>query len=184
VGVWVDHRFSWVGREWKRELKYRSSTLVTEVDLYHREMGLLLACEDAVDFHENVLVRQIAVENLEPRKREIRLFFANNLSISGNDVGDTAAFDPKTGGVVHYKGPRYFLANGMAQNSDDLAGFAVGQKGHGAHEGTYRDAEDGVLSGNPICPGIGGFRDLFEPDSRRHVSWNGALLACGRRDVA
>ncbi len=43
------------------------------------------------------------MENLQPEKREIRLFFTNDFDISGNSVGDTAAFDPKTGGIVHYK---------------------------------------------------------------------------------
>jgi len=42
--------------------------------------------------------------------REIRLFFTLDLGISGNELGDTAGYDPKTGAVVHYKGARYFLA--------------------------------------------------------------------------
>ncbi|MBF8248978.1 MAG: hypothetical protein HW374_1778, partial [Bacteroidetes bacterium] len=29
-------------------------------------------------------------------------------NISGNSVGDTAAYDPEAKGIVHYKGSRYF----------------------------------------------------------------------------
>ena len=127
--------------------------LVTQVSLYHEEMGLLLVCHDAVDFHENIYVREISVENLRPRPREIRLFFVQDFNISGNDVGDTAAYDPKTHGVVHYKGARYFLAGGCTSQSEGLNQFAVGQKRISGKEGTFKDAEDGELSGSSVAQG-------------------------------
>jgi glucoamylase len=153
TGVWVDGRFSWIGKDWKIDMMYVPDTLVTEVNLYNQQLGLILTCHDAVDFHENVLLREITVENLEPGKREIRLFFTNDFDISGNSVGDTAAFDPKTGGIVHYKDNIYFLANGMSDRSSALTSFAVGQKSMCDLQGTFRDAEDGVLSENPIAQG-------------------------------
>ncbi len=152
-GVWVDGGFSWVGKGWKLDLLYVPDTLVTDVSLYNPDLGILLRCNDAVDFHENVFLKKISIENLNAKKREVRLFFANDFSISGNDVGDTAAFDPKTGGIVHYKDDIYLLANGRTEHANGLSGFAVGQKGLGDLEGTFRDAEDGVLSGNPIAQG-------------------------------
>lgn len=152
-GIWVDGLFSWVGKDWKIDLQYMPDTLVTDVNLYNEALGILLRCNDAVDFHENVFVRKMSIENFHEKKREIRVFFASDFSISGNDVGDTAAFDPKTGGIVHYKDDIYFLVNGKTEGSDGLTGFAVGQKGLGGLEGTYRDAEDGKLSGNPIAQG-------------------------------
>jgi glucoamylase len=153
LGVWADHRFSWIGQGWKRDLKYVADSLVTEVGLFHKDMQVLLTCQDAVDFHENVLIREIFVENLSPHAREIRLFFSNDFNISGNDVGDTAALDPKTGAIVHYKAARYFLIGGRCEESEGLSQFAVGQKGIGGKEGTFKDAEDGELSGNPIAQG-------------------------------
>lgn len=151
-GVWVDGRFSWVGEGWQRELRYEEDTLVTNVSLEHRELSLLILCRDAVDFHENIYLREIEVQNLADKEREVRLFFGQDFSISGNSVGDTAAFDPETGGVVHYKGARYFLANAAAGEAG-VTGFAVGQKDHNGREGTFRDAEDGTLSGNAIAQG-------------------------------
>ncbi len=152
-GVWANHGFSWIGPEWKRDLRYVSDTLVTEVSLHQKELELLLICRDAVDFHENIYVREISIENISTDRKEIRLFFGQDFNISGNDVGDTAAFDPKTGGVVHYKGARYFLANGCSLGSTGISQLATGQKGLMGKEGTFRDAEDGVLSGNPIAQG-------------------------------
>ena len=34
-GVWVDQRFSWVDRTWRKDLKYSADTLVTQVSLYY-----------------------------------------------------------------------------------------------------------------------------------------------------
>ena len=152
-GVFVDGRFSWVGEEWRRELNYEEETLVTRVTLYHPELGVLLTCRDAVDFHENVYLRGVAVENMFPDRRNVELFFTQNFDISGNSIGDTAAYDPKSGGIIHYKGSRYFLVNGMSEQFGGLAQFAVGVKNVGDMEGTFRDAEDGHLSGNAIAQG-------------------------------
>jgi GH15 family glucan-1,4-alpha-glucosidase len=116
LGIWVDQQFSWVGADWKVDLEYEEDTLVTRVSLYHKGMGLLLMCRDVVDFHENIYVREIVIENMLPHDRQIRLFLSHNLDISGNSVGDTAAFDPSSGGLIHYKGPRYFLIGGKTED--------------------------------------------------------------------
>ncbi len=152
-GVFVDDRFSWIGQEWKRELLYDEETLVTRVALYYSDLGLLITCRDAVDFHENIYLREIEIENLRPEKRQVRLFFSHDFNISGNSIGDTAAFDPTSGGIVHYKGFRYFLAGGMTEQAERLSQFAVGVKHVGGREGTYVDAEDGTLSGNAVAQG-------------------------------
>jgi GH15 family glucan-1,4-alpha-glucosidase len=153
LGVWVAGKFSWVGEDWQRELAYEPDTMVTKVNLLHPALGILLVCRDAVDFHEDVLVREIIVENLEGSPREVRLFLSLDLGISGNELGDTAGYDPKTGAVIHYKGARYFLAGGLTGTGAGLAQYAVGQTGNDGKEGTFKDAEDGVLSGNPIAQG-------------------------------
>jgi len=152
-GFWAENQFSWVGPEWKMDKLYMEDSIVTQVSLYHAGMALLVVCRDAVDFHENIYLREIAVENMRPEAREIRIFFAQSLNISGNSVGDTAAFDPKTGGVVHYKGKRYFLVSGRTEDHDGLDQFAVGHKNSKGKQGTFMDAEDGHLSSNSIAQG-------------------------------
>jgi glucoamylase len=153
LGIWIDNQFSWVGRDWKIELGYEEDTMVTSVSLYHEGFSLLLMCRDIVDFHENVYIREIILENMAPHDRHIRLFLSHNLDISGNSVGDTAAFDPASGGLIHYKGERYFLIGGRTEHNSGLNQFAVGQKKINGKEGTYIDAEDGSLSGNTIAQG-------------------------------
>ena len=153
LGVWADGLFRWVGPGWRLDLLYEPDTMVTQVNLFHDELGVLITCRDAVDFHENIYIREMMIENLRPATREIRLFFTQSFNISGNSVGDTAAFDPDTDGLVHYKGNRYFLAGGSVDGNEGFSQFAVGQKNGNGKEDTYRDAEDGVLSGNPIAQG-------------------------------
>lgn len=152
-GVWIDGLFSWIGPDWKIEQKYLEDSSVTDVTLYHEKLELLLQCHDAVDFHENIYLREISIENLQSQTREIKIFFNQSFNISGNNVGDTAAFDPKTGGIVHYKGARYFLANGCTEEETSIDQFATGQKNSSGKVGTYKDAEDGMLSGNAISQG-------------------------------
>lgn len=154
-GVFVEGKFSWVRRDtgWKIERGYERDTLVTDVVCTHDELGLTLHCSDCVDFHETLLVRKVRIVNRNDREREVRLFWHVDFRISESDVGDTAAYDPSTQTVTHYKGWRYFLANVMVDGKAGIERFAIGQKGNG-RDGTWRDAEDdGNLGMNPIAQG-------------------------------
>ncbi len=152
LGVWVDGTFSWVGQDWRKELRYEEDTLVTDVSLYNDELELHIRCKDVVDFHENVYLRELEIENMTDRVREVKVFFTQDFSISGNDVGDTAAFDPESEGIVHYKGARYFLINGYVDGEAGLKQYAVKQKS-GDAGGSTQDAEDGYLSGTTVAQG-------------------------------
>ena len=158
-GVWTDDRLVWTSdAAWQKSLLYLKETLATDVTLTHDGLKVHLKCSDAVDFNRNVFVRKIVVTNRADRPREIRLFLQQDLSLYGSKVGDTAYYDPRLSAVVHYRGSRYFLA-GFCRTGDDGADrhgldmFATGTCGFRGAEGTWRDAEDGRLSGNPISQG-------------------------------
>ncbi len=158
-GVWAGDRLVWTSDDgWSRSLLYLADTLATDVRLEHAGLGVRLACNDVVDFHRNVYLRKIEVTNTGPERREIRLFLQQDLSLYGSKVGDTAYYDPRLEAVVHYRGARYVLA-GFCRDGEDgaprhgLDQFATGTCGFRGAEGTWRDAEDGRLSGNPISQG-------------------------------
>jgi GH15 family glucan-1,4-alpha-glucosidase len=110
--VWVDGQFRWVDDAgWQRTLDYAHDTLVTRVTLRHPDLALRLVCQDIVDFHEDLYLRQIVVHNEADREREVRLFFAQDFHISGHVVGDSAYYEPERRAVFHYKGKRWFLIN-------------------------------------------------------------------------
>jgi GH15 family glucan-1,4-alpha-glucosidase len=102
-------------------------------------------------------VRRVTVENTAEEEREVRLFFSHDLHISGNEVGDTAYYEPERRAVFHYKGKRWFVINVAGAGGGDRATgvdqWAVGVKETQGREGTWRDAEDGLLSGNAVAQG-------------------------------
>ncbi len=149
-GVWVDGAFAWVASDgWDRSLKYLPETLVTDVVLTNADLGVELRCSDTVASHQNVFLRRVRVRNLAERARTVKVFIHNDLRLYENPVGDTAFFEPKTKGIVHYKKHRYFLFN----TEPRFDSFATGRKAFREQEGTWRDAEDGELSGGAITEG-------------------------------
>jgi glucoamylase len=150
-GIWVDGQFSWVFSDaWKRSLKYVHETLVTDVTLVNDELGISISCNDTVASHENIFLRRIRVKDLQAdSKRSVQLFFHHDFRIYENKIGDTAFYDPVTRSIIHYKKHRYFLIN----TQPPFDSFATGRKAFGNQEGTWRDAEDGQLSGGAITEG-------------------------------
>ncbi len=153
-GIWVDGQFSWMGREWTKNLRYRDDSLVTDVTLTNESLGLTLRCQDAVDAHLNVYVRQIDVTDLSGRPRDVRFFFCHDFHLYGHEIGDTAFFDPPTRSVIHYKLSRYFLANCRAAARDRADYFSCGVKDTPGRTPSWKDAEDGDLDGSPISWGM------------------------------
>ena len=153
-GVWVDGTLSWVEEDgWTRELRYKPDSLVTEVRLVHKKMGIELTCQDAVDFHEAIYFKRVVVRDLLGKERDVRVFFHIDLSIGGSPVGDTANYDPSTSSVVLYKDDFYFLYNACDRAKCGIDHWAIGSKRVGGAEGTWRDAEDGRLGRNAISQG-------------------------------
>ncbi|MDR4505038.1 MAG: glycoside hydrolase family 15 protein [Candidatus Scalindua sp.] len=153
-GVWTSKGFSWINaNDWKLTLEYQKETLVTSVQAINESLQIKLTCNDVVDFEKNIYLRKILVSNMKNEEREVRLFFHLDLSVLENDIGDTVFYDAKQNSLIHYKGSRYFLVNCSTEDFWGVRQYATGvKKLHGA-EGTWRDAEDGILGGNPIAQG-------------------------------
>ncbi len=153
-GVWADGEFVWIeDADWRRQLRYRSDTLVTDVRLTHKRLELELEFHDLVDFETPVFLRKVTVRDLAGRNREVRLFFHTDLSIDGTPVGDTACYDPATSGLLLYKEESYFLINACDTHKCGIDQWSIGTKRVGGAEGTWRDAEDGLLGRNAISQG-------------------------------
>ncbi len=153
-GVWCDGYMSWVADDgWERSIDYEDDTLVTHVELTHHGLGLRLICNDCVDCSADVYMRRIEVHNLRGGERDVRLFWHQDLNIAGSREGDTAYYDPTRRSIIHYKGQHWFLMNASNGQENGLSSYAVGIIGHHKAQGTWRDAEDGSLSRNPIAQG-------------------------------
>ncbi len=154
-GVWADGTFSWTSDEgWDRRIEYEHETLVGDTQLHNAALGLRLRCRDAVDFDRPIYFKEVTVEDELGREREMRAFQHFDAHLFGNEVGDSAFYDPRSQAIVHYKGRRAFLISGTAGGTTfGLTSFAIGQKDAPGKEGTWRDAEDGELSRNPVAQG-------------------------------
>ncbi|NOZ25413.1 MAG: glycoside hydrolase family 15 protein [Nitrospirae bacterium] len=186
-GVWVDGRCSWIGPEWEKDLRYHDNSLVTLVSLKNESLGLELRCHDTVDADSDVYIKKIEVTDTMKKERRIRLFFCHDFHLYGNDIGDTAYFDPRTRAIIHYKANRYFLICCSGAGRHGVEHYSCGDKEMPGREGTWRDAEDGELSGNPISWGsadstVGIWLDLAPGGKATAYYW----IAAGTnyRDVA
>ncbi|HMK51579.1 MAG TPA: glycoside hydrolase family 15 protein [Thermodesulfobacteriota bacterium] len=153
LGIWVDNEFSWVNRDWDLSLEYADEMLMTQVAAINDHLGVSLHCHDMVDYREDIYIKKIFLKNLQKKEREFRLFFHHDYHILESPTGDTAYYDPDEKAVIHYKENRYFLMSGMRNGLQGIDQYAIGIKEFRGLEGTWKDAEDGRLEGNPIAQG-------------------------------
>jgi glucoamylase len=158
-GVFTDipgkHRSGlfWTTDGWSIRQRYLRDTLVTSVSLDHRELKLSMYCNDVVDFHRNILVRKIKIKNLAQHERVVRIMHHQDFNMFGSKIGDTAYYDPELRALVHYRGKRYLMVSFFQSGEQRIDEYATGTSGFQGAEGTWRDAEDGHLQGNPIAQG-------------------------------
>jgi len=159
VGVWViDGGFAWLDDSWDWQIKYTPGALATDCTARHQGLGVRLRVCHAVLHDRNIFLQRFVVENLRDNAREARMFFAYDLRIDESDIGDTAFYYPYEPAMVHYKRNRYFFFSGLVGDDPEALDsgiwqYACGDKGFRGAEGTWRDAEDGLLSMNAIAQG-------------------------------
>lgn len=148
IGVWVDGQFSWCDDgNWRLSFSYHYSVLVGHTIARHDGLGIILEFDDFVDSTSAAFIRNIHIINHGPA-REIRLYMHQVFVISDSYGSDTAQYLPDESAIVHYKGHRAFVVSLAHADGTPFDNHSVGLFGIEGHEGTYRDAEDGILSGN------------------------------------
>ncbi len=150
IGVWVDSEFSWIDDSWDTSVDFRDDALVAHSSMTHHQLGIHIQTEDFVDYSTDVFGRKIAVTSLLPGARDIRIFMHQVFEISRNGRADTALFEPNGHYIYDYKGHDCLVISGVDQYGDRFDQFAVGNYGIEGKEGTFRDAEDGELSGSLV----------------------------------
>lgn len=181
IGVWVNNEYSWLDDgTWQISMDYLPHAMVGITKAHHEKLQVTLEFEDCVDVERPAFLRNIHVVNAADHPREIRLFMHQVFLISNSLSGDTAQYLPGEPALLHYKGHRAFIISGKGQGGRDFDQFSVGVYGIEGKEGTYKDAEDGQLSGNAVEHGsvdsvIAFHVHLGAHDSGRVNYW----IACG-----
>lgn len=176
IGVWVDEHFSWVrDNGWEISITYEPGTLVGNTLLKNDFLGVALHFQDFVYTTHDILFRRVEIENLKDYHREIRFYVGHDFYIYGDKQQDTALYEPDFQGVLHYRQRRYFCLSGEWENGGQgLSEYSVGKSNYGDREGSWKDAEDGSLHGNPIEQGsvdsIVGYYRGFEPHEKQRLN--------------
>ena len=149
IGVFSEGQFSWLD-DGSWEINIRSDLANTGLSTaFSKRLGVELHFTDTLSYEQNIFLRKVKVHNRFDSEREIRVFFNQQFEIYHSEKGDTAFYDPATHTVIHYEGQRAFLVNALTDDHG-FYDYSVGAFQIEGKEGTYKDAEDGVLSKNPI----------------------------------
>jgi GH15 family glucan-1,4-alpha-glucosidase len=151
IGVWVDGEFSWIGEDWEVTCDIEEDALISDILAVNSKLDITLHFQDTVLHDRNILVRHITIVNQSDESREIRLFMHQMFQISRGGRADTALYVPDEHYILDYKGRCSLLTSGRFTDSGSkFDQYAVGNFGIEGKEGTFRDAEDGELSGSTI----------------------------------
>lgn len=152
IGIWVDGAFSWVDDgSWQIDVSFEPDSLVSEISMTSEKLEVRITAKDFVDYDWDVFCRQLVVENMkDEQKRQVRLFMHQVFQISRAGRADTALFEPNGNYILDYKGRCSLLIYGQTQAGGVFNNYAVGNYGIEGKEGTFRDAEDGQLSGSAV----------------------------------
>ncbi len=151
IGIWVDGAFSWVDDgSWNISVGMREDALVGETSMKSADRQIELKLTDFVTPDDNIFCRQITVNNLSDAPRDVRIFAHQVFQISRAGRADTALYVPEDHYILDYKGNCSLLISGQISDGSAFDQFAIGNYGIEGKEGTFKDAEDGELSGSPV----------------------------------
>lgn len=184
VGVRVDGKISWLDEDknWEFTFKYPHTALIGHTLAKNKAIGIILEFDDAVDAEVSTFMRNIHVVNLYDHPREVKLFMHQAFAIGDSRSNtDTAQYLPDSNAILHYRGRRAFIISG-SHNDKPFDQFTIGLFGVEGHEGSFRDAEDGILSGNNVEHGrvdsiIGFTLDIGAHSSERASYWIAAGMS-------
>ncbi|WP_338603370.1 glycoside hydrolase family 15 protein [Sulfolobus tengchongensis] len=152
-GVWVNGKFSWL-QDLNPKINYVDDTFAVSSTFSFMDINFYL--EDAIDMAYDIWIRKVSLKGGDDK--DVRIFISFDFHVGGNPDGDTALFDPYSEAMIQYKGSRWFLVS----SSIPFYQYATGTKEYKGLLGTWKDCEDGELSGNPISQGSVDFAVSFK----------------------
>ncbi len=150
IGVFVDGEMSWFeNADWNISIGCEKGSCVGAMFAVNERLGITVSSKDAVHNEKDVFIRHFTVTNNREDKREVKLFLSQQFRIFESRRGDTGLFDPRVNAIVHYKGETSILVNAISDGKQ-FDEYNIGLFGIEGKEGTYLDANDGMLENNPI----------------------------------
>ena len=154
IGLFINGTLKWFDDpSWDITVSCDNSAMVNNTKAVNEEMKVDINFSDIIYNEKNILLRKLIIHNKSDERRELKLYFGQEFEISESHREDTAYFDPRSHTVVHYKGRRVFLINGILDGKS-FTDYTTGIFNKDGTGGSYTDAEDGILSQNPIDHGL------------------------------
>jgi GH15 family glucan-1,4-alpha-glucosidase len=151
IGIWVDGSFSWTDDgSWEISVDFEQEALISSIQLNSPSLQVSLLLQDYIDPEYNALIRHINITNHADNERDVRLFMHQVFQISRQGRADTAMYVPDDHYLLDYKGRYCLLIAGQFTDNTDFDQYAVGNYAIEGKAGTFKDAEDGELSENPV----------------------------------
>lgn len=178
IGIWVDDMISWFDDpSWQLTIDYRKETLASKVKAVNEELQIEIDFLDLVYNEKNIIIRNITVHNKANKERLIKVFLNHQFRMYGMAKQDTVYYDPADKTVVHYKGRRLALIGGRL-GKEPMSDYTVGISNLDGKVGTWKDAEDGVLSRNAIEHGPVDSTIAFEKNTDAVKRSTDSRVAC------
>lgn len=176
LGIWVDGQFSWSDDgSWQVSVDFEAEALVGHTNMKNTDLGVEIELIDFVDSKYDAFCRNLKLKNTTTEAKEVRLFFHQVFQISRAGRADTALFVPEASYILDYKGYCSLLIYAQDQDGQPFDQYAVGNYGIENKEGTFKDAEDGELSGSSVEHGgvdsVLRVRRLLEPSAETEVNY-------------
>lgn len=174
VGVYADGRLAWLhDPSWRVTVNCENDALMGNTQCENKELALDLSLADIVYNEKNIFLRRATIYNKSRERRTVKLFFSHEFELYESHRGDTAYYDPRNATIIHYNGKRVFLINGVTSTGKSFDEYTTGIFRIEGKEGSFRDAEDGTLSRNPIEHGptdsVVGFSFELEAEGQAEV---------------
>lgn len=151
IGLWVDGKFSWTNDDsWQISINFEDDALISHIQMNSAALQINLHLQDFIDPENNSFIRHMTVTNLAEDERDVRLFMHQVFEISRNGRADTALYVPDDHYLLDYKGRYSLLIAGSFDDGVAFDQYAVGNYQIEGKAGTFKDAEDGDLSGNAV----------------------------------
>jgi oligosaccharide amylase len=151
IGISVNGKYSWLDDDtWEILIGYKPETMVGQLLYKSKNLGISVVMEDIVYNEKNVFVRQVDIYNHDDNHKDIHIFFGQEFLIGENKQRNTGFYDPTHAAIVHYKGRRVFIVNGITDQGTGIDDYSIGIFDYDGKEGTFRDAEDGQLTKNAV----------------------------------
>ncbi len=169
LGVYVDGAIHWLNDGWDTTIDYDVETMVGNIVFRNEAIGIVVTSQDVVYNERTIFVKHLTIENLKEEERVVKLFANHQLRMYGTTKQDTVYFDPEDNTIMHYKGRRIAVIGGKSGDAS-FSEYSVGLSQIEGKVGTWKDAEDGMLTANPIEHGtvdsVVGFSFTMTPKSK------------------